>query len=170
MSTASDIITELEAVSGFIGDLFEGATVYYQRVPEKPNTGDIAVRFENTTTQQETAISYVDIRDWQIIVFGDKEVDKPADPELLSKMDTIKRATVGAMRQVIPLSDGSLRYLRIAVNGFSYSAPVKTEDDRWACVGMLRTEVRRARDIETYDKIMQSGVRVVLKVKTEGEK
>jgi len=172
MTQASDIVTELESVAAFVGDIFPEATVYYQRVPKKPETGDVAVRFENMTVEQETALTYVDIREWQIIVFGEKEVESPADPDLLSKMDKITRATVGAMRQVIPLDadiigapetyDGRpLRYMRIAVNGFSYSAPVKTEDDRWACVGILRTEVRRARDLPTYEKIMRSGVRVV---------
>lgn len=160
MAEVGDIVTELEAVASFIGDLYTDGMVYYQRVPKEPNTGDIAVRFENATTQQETAISYVDIREWQIIVFGEKEVDKPADPVLLSKMDGITRATVGAIRQVIPLDVDTLRYMRIAVNGFSYSAPVKTEDGRWACVGILRTEVRRARDLPTYQKIMKAGVRI----------
>ena len=102
-------------------------------------------------------------------MFGEKEVDHPADPVLISKMDTIKRATVGAVRQVIPLTDGSLRYMRISVNGFSYSAPVKTDDDRWACVGILRTEVRRARDLPTYEKIMETGIRTV-KIKWEESK
>lgn len=174
MAGASDILTEIDAVAAFIGDIFKGSDVYKQRVPESPATGDISVGFEKASSEQETAATYVDIRDWRIVIFGEKEFDKRADPDLLAKMDEIKRATVGALRQVIPLDsrvlgmaetvpdDRSLRYMRIAVNGFSYGAPVKTKDDRWACVGMLRTEVRQARDLQAYEKIMKAGIRTVV--------
>lgn len=160
-ASPDDIITELESVAGFIGSIFDNPVIYFQRIPEQPSAGDFSVIFQNSTTEQETALSYVDVREWQIIAFGEKDVDAPADPNVMAKMEAIKRATVGAVRQVIPLSDESLRYMRIVNNGFSYSAPVKTEDGRWACVGVLQTEVRRARDYETYEKIMQAGIRIV---------
>mgnify|MGYP001164609927 FL=1 len=160
-ASPDDIITELESVANFVSKIFDDEPImYYQHVPKQPEEGSISVIFQNATVEQETALTYVDIREWQIIVFGKKDTEIAADPGVLRAMESIKKATIGAARQVIPLNDGSLRYMRIVNNGFSYGMPVKTEDGRWASVGILQTEVRRARDFETYKKIMEAGVRI----------
>lgn len=160
-ASADDIVKEIEAVANFIAPLFslQPSDVYLQRVPDQPKSNELSVLFQNASTQQETALTYVDVREWQIIYFGEPESTHPADPNALMAMERIKKHTFGAVRQAIPIDDGSLRYMRIQNNGFTFGAPVKTEDGRWASLGVLRTEVRRARDYEVYQKIMDTGVR-----------
>jgi hypothetical protein len=63
---------------------------------------------------------------------------------------------------MIPLTDGSLRYIRI--NSFGFGIPVQTESGLFSIVGVMPTELRQARDQETYQKIMQINTRLIIGV------
>lgn len=153
-ANADDILAELESVLTYIRGIFPDAHYERQNVPRQPQSDTFIIRFQNANVRQETALSYVDTREWQVIYIGRKEAYEVA--EVLTKMNGIKRKLFGDMRLAIPIAD-SLRYMRMT--GFSFGQPVKTEDGNHAIVGVLTTEVRKARDIEAYEKIMKAGVR-----------
>jgi hypothetical protein len=83
-------------------------------------------------------------RDYQVVYFGSDSAD------VLTKMDDFSRKVMNG-QIVIPIT-GSLRYIR--VEGFNFSQPFKTEGGVDACLGVLQTQVREARDQATFDKIM----------------
>lgn len=152
--TANDLLNELESVLTYIRDIYDDSRYERQNVPTSPQANTFVIRFQNARTQAETALTYVDIREWQIIyISGTKSSDVA---EVLTRMNGIKRHTAGAFRQVIPINDGSLRYMR--VGSFSFGQPFKLENGNHAIIGVLTTEVRKARDFPSYEKIMKAGV------------
>ncbi len=153
-ANADDILAELESVLSYICEYSPTSTFERQNIPLQPQADSFIIRFQNASSRQETAISYVDTREWQIVYIGGKEAHEVAD--VLAKMNGVKRKVLGDVRVAIPVAD-SLRYMR--VTGFSFGQPVKTEDDRHAIVGVLTTDVRKARDIASHEKIMKAGVR-----------
>lgn len=151
----NDLLNELESVLSYIRDIYDDSRYERQNVPTSPQGNTFVIRFQNARTQQETALSYVDIREWQIVYIGGTQAMDVA--EVMTRMNGIKRHIAGAFRQVIPINDDSLRYMR--VGSFSFGQPFKMENGNHAIIGVLTTEVRKARDLPSYEKIMRAGVR-----------
>lgn len=146
----SDLLNEMVSIKEFIKEVLPDADIKLQNVPEKPTPNTLVIRFQNDNREVETAFHVVAEREYQIICYGDKA------PEVLTKMDGLSRKFLYG-RTIIPIKN-SLRYIRVA--GFSFGRIFKTEQDNLeACIGVLNTEIREARDQQTYDKIMQVSAR-----------
>ncbi len=146
MAQAVDIISEMTSIKGFITEKYPDVSVVLQNVPEQPVPSTLVIRFQNDNREVETGFGVVAEREYQLIYFGERA------PDVLTTMDGLSRKFLYG-RTVIPIKN-SMRYIRVA--GFNFGQIFKTEQDNIeACIGVLQTEVREARDQETYDKIMK---------------
>lgn len=150
----NDLLNELEAVLSYIRGVYPTSGYERQNMPLQPQANTFVIRFQNSGTRQETALSYVDTREWQIVYIGGIQPFDVGD--VLTKAEGVKRHTAGAFRQVIPVNNEDLRYMR--VGSFSFGQPFKLEGGNHAVIGVLTTEVRKARDLPAYEKILQAGV------------
>jgi hypothetical protein len=141
---------ELVSVADFIRATYPTSTVLQQNVPLTPNPNTFVVRFQNDEREVSSGGAIKANREYQIIYIDAKA------PDILTKMDAISRKCLYG-RLVIPIK-GSLRYIR--VNGFSFGQILDTENDLEACIGVLQTEIREARDMEAYQKIMNVNARI----------
>lgn len=146
MAQAVDIISEMTSIKDFIAEKYPDVSIVLQNVPEQPVPSTLVIRFQNDNREVETGFGVVAKREYQLIYFGERA------PDVLTVMDGLSRKFLYG-RTVIPIKD-SLRYIRVA--GFSFGQIFKTEQANIdASIGVLQTEVREARDQETYDKIMK---------------
>jgi hypothetical protein len=139
----SSIVTDIESIEQYVAPLFPAATIYLQYVPAQPTTNSLSIRFQGAGTETETAYHMARHREYQLVYFGNSNVD------VLTKMDALDRRLNNDL--VIPIKD-SLRYMRI--ESFSLSQPFKTENGIDAMIGVLAVTVREARDQQQYEKIM----------------
>lgn len=137
------IVNDLISVENFVKGAFPSAKTEKQTVPKHPSADTFVIRFQNDSRELETAGHYRIDREYQIVYIG------ASAPGVLSKMDALSKTLY--QRKVIPIN-GSLRYIR--VESFSFSQPFTTDNDLTACIGVLATEIREARDEPTYEKIM----------------
>ncbi|NHN31131.1 hypothetical protein [Paenibacillus agricola] len=144
------LVNELGSVEAFVKALFPSVVTVKQTVPLQPVAGTFVIRFQNGSTESETAHHFRNSRDYQLVYFGTSAAD------VLAKMDAVSSALYQTL--LIPIS-GSLRYIR--VDQFSMSAPFKTDNDVHAIIGVLSTEVRQARTQQVYDKIAQVYTRYI---------
>jgi hypothetical protein len=142
------LINDIESVEAFVKSVHAASTTYKQTVPRTQTANMFVIRFQGDSRELETAAHYRIDREYQIVYFGADETD------VLAKMDALSKALY--QRKLIGIKD-SLRYIR--VESFSFSQPFKTENALYACIGVLSTEVREARDQATYTKIMQVNAR-----------
>ncbi|WP_010495080.1 hypothetical protein [Paenibacillus elgii] len=145
------LIDDIVSVEGFVKAKFPTATTVKQTLPKQPAAGTFVIRFQNDSRESETAFHFRTDRDYQIVYFGAR-----AD-EVLAKMDAL--STTLYQTQVIPRTDGSLRYVR--VESFAFSQPFKTENELFACIGVLSAQTRTARDQQTYEKMMNVYARLI---------
>lgn len=154
-ATEDDILNEMEALVTLFSDAFPDATIVRQNIPKEPAPDTFVIAFQGDGTENETVLTYVETREWQIIyVSGTAESDSA---NVMRALNKAKKLTIGNPRMVIPIDDGSMRYMR--VSNFGISQVAELEDEQKSGLGVLQTTVRKARDIETYDKIMEAGVR-----------
>ena len=136
----------MASVKDFIAEKYPDVNTILQNVPEQPTSNTLVIRFQRDNREIETSFGVVAEREYQIIYFGERA------PDVLTVMDGLSRKFLYG-RTVIPIKN-SLRYIRVA--GFNFGQIFKTEQDNIeACIGVLQTEVREARDQQTYDKIMR---------------
>ncbi len=136
----------MASVKDFIAEKYPDVNTILQNVPEQPTSNTLVIRFQRDNREIETSFGVVAEREYQIIYFGERA------PDVLTVMDGLSRKFLYG-RTVIPIKN-SLRYIRVA--GFNFGQIFKTEQDNIeACIGVLQTEVREARDQQTYDKIMK---------------
>jgi hypothetical protein len=144
------IVNEVNSVGAFVKALFPTVDVVKQTVPTAPKANTFVVRVLHDQRSTETLSSMLVERDYQIVYFGSDTID------VLTKMDDLSRKVMNGTI-MIPIT-GSLRYIR--VEGFNFSQPFKTEGNVDACLGVLQTQVREARDQATFEKIMKVGVQI----------
>lgn len=138
------LLPELNSVKSFIELVKPKAKVVKQNIPLNPSANMFVVRFQRDNRVTETlAHTRVD-REYQVIYYGKDTAD------VLDTMDTLSRSFMD--KDIMIPIENSMRYIR--VNYFTFSQPVKTEDNVDAIVGVLSTTVREARTQEQYDKIM----------------
>ncbi len=136
----------MASVKDFIAEKYPDVNTILQNVPEQPTSNTLVIRFQRDNREIETSFGVVAEREYQIIYFGERA------PDVLTVMDGLSRKFLYG-RTVIPIKN-SLRYIRVA--GFNFGQIFKTEQDNIeACIGVLQTEVREARDQQTSDKIMK---------------
>ncbi|MFZ4454334.1 hypothetical protein [Salibacterium aidingense] len=154
-ATEDDILNELNALVTLFSDAFPDAKIIRQTLPRQPEPNTFVIRFQSASIENETALTYVETREWQIIyVSGTAETD---DQNVFRALRRSEKLTIGDPRMVIPINDGSLRYMRVA--NFGISQVAELEGEQKSGLGVLQTTVRKARDIETYEKITETGVR-----------
>lgn len=137
------LVTELESVEDFIKSCHPTSVTEKQTVPLKPSDNTFVVRFLNDERESETGYHYRIDREYQVVHIGETAED------VLTRMDVLSTALY--QRQLIPLQDSS-RF--ICVESFSFSQPFQTENKKFACIGVLSTEIREARVQDQYEKIM----------------
>lgn len=143
-------ITEMESIKEFITEEFDDVNVILQNVPKQPQPNTFVLQFQNDNRERETSYHLRLNREYRVIYFDDR-ADK-----ILERMNYVSKLFLYG-RLVIPIKD-SLRYIR--VENFGYSEIFKTESDEVeACIGTLQTELREAKDLKTYEKIMEVYVR-----------
>jgi hypothetical protein len=143
------IVNEINSVAAFVKSLFPTVDVVKQTVPTAPKPNTFVVRVLHDQRSTDTMSTMLVERDYQVVYFGTDAVD------VLTKLDDFSRKAMND-KIVIPIAN-SLRYIR--VEGFNFSQPFKTEGNVDACLGVLQTQVREARDQEQYEKI----TRVIVK-------
>lgn len=138
------LINDLVSVENFVKSVSPTSITEKQTVPLKPAANTFVIRFQNDSRELETAYHYRIDREYQIVYLG----ANPAD--VLTKMDALSKALY--QTKLIPIN-GSMRYIH--VESFSISQPFQTDNDLYAVIGVLATEIREARDQATYEKIAQ---------------
>jgi hypothetical protein len=136
------IVNDLISVEKYVKALFPTAATYKQTIPLVPVPNTFVVRFLTGSPESETAYHFRVDRDYQLIYFGATELD------VLTKVGAVESALF--QRKLIPI-DGSLRYIR--VENVASSAPFRTDNELFAAIIVLSTEVRQARDQAEYVKI-----------------
>lgn len=147
----ASILSELDAIVAHITPLHEGATYVQQNIPEEPTPNTFSVRFLRDSRSMETNLRMKIQREYQIVYFGTDIAD------VLTRMEAVSRKALND-NMMIPLQDGSLRYIR--VESFSLSAPLTTESEVDAMIGILVGEVRECRTQEAFEKIKHMYLRV----------
>lgn len=130
------VVNELQLVESFIRGLYP-STTYKQTVPKKPTADTFVIRLLADGRTNETHVSIRVERTYQVVYYG----TTPAD--VLTKMDALSRAIY--QTEQIPIN-ASTRVIR--VGAFSYSAPFETENDLYASIGVMETQVREVRTQE----------------------
>lgn len=142
------VVNEVNSVGAFVKAIFPTVDVVKQTVPTVPKANTFVVRVFHDQRSTDTLSSMLVERDYQIVYFGTDAGD------VLTKMDAFSRKVMNGTI-MIPIT-GSLRYIR--VEGFNFSQPFKTEGNVDACLGVLQTQVREARDQAQYEKIAKVSV------------
>ncbi|MGM1023549.1 MAG: hypothetical protein ACQEXV_24185 [Bacillota bacterium] len=144
------ILTELDSVASVVLEAFPESEMKY-KVPKEPKTGQFVLRSQKNDLSTESRFTFRIERLYQLIYYS----DNPA--EALDIMDRLSRLLMRGTT-LIPINDGSFRYIRI--ESFSFSDPVETESGLSAVIASMPTEIRQARDQKTFEKIMQVHARI----------
>ncbi|KTS84480.1 hypothetical protein NS115_03905 [Paenibacillus jamilae] len=144
------ILTELDSVASVVLEAFPESEMKY-KVPKEPKTGQFVLRSQKNDLSTESRFTFRIERLYQLIYYS----DNPA--EALDIMDRLSRQLMRGTT-LIPINDGSFRYIRI--ESFSFSDPVETESGLSAVIASMPTEIRQARDQKTFEKIMQVHARI----------
>jgi hypothetical protein len=140
-----DLTLELDSVASDLLKEFPEVAVRYD-VPIEPQAGTFVIRSQHSDLSVESRYTFRIERDYQLIYYS-------ADPQdAIEIMNRYARRCLKG-NTLIPILDDSLRYIRI--NSFGYGLPVKTEMGLYMVMAMMPTELRQARDQETYQKIMK---------------
>ena len=137
----------MKSIRDFLKERFEDVSVVLQNVPETPTKKQFVIQFQNNASERETSFTVRTQREFRVIYFDEQA------PNVFERMDKLNRLFLYG-RLIIPITD-SLRYIRVAT--FSFGEIFKTEQDEniEACIGVLTTEIREARDYKQYEKIME---------------
>ncbi|MFD2704632.1 hypothetical protein [Salibacterium lacus] len=154
-ATEDDIINEMEAIITHFSAAFPDATFVRQNIPEQPDPDTFVIVFQGESTSTETSLTYAAERDWQVIYVSGTDENDSAN--VMRALGRAEKLTVGDPKMVIPINDGSMRYMR--VGNFGISQVAELEGGQKSGLGVLQTVVRKARDIQAYEKIMEAGVR-----------
>ena len=143
------IISDIVAIEAFVKAKYPApAHTYKQTPPLKPEPKTFVVRVIDDGRTTETRYHTRVDRTYQIVYYSDKVAD------VLTKMDALSFAFMDAL--IVPVS-GSTRNIRVGT--FSYSEPFETENDLFASIGVLTTEVREARTRPQWPLIGKVNVR-----------
>ncbi|MFS0841165.1 hypothetical protein [Paenibacillus sp. 1P03SA] len=145
-----DFITELDSVAAVLSAEVPGTDIKYD-VPKEPASGQLIIRAQRNELVTESHFTTRIERLYQIIYFSN-------DPAAaISAMDRLSRKLMFGTT-LIPVEDGSFRYIRI--ESFSFSDPVETESGLAAVIATMPTSIRQARDRETFVKITKLNARI----------
>lgn len=137
------LVNELISVENFVKAKFPTAHTEKQTPPKQPTANTFVIRYLDGRLTSETAYHFRTDREYQIVYYGADAAD------VLTKMDALSTALYQV--KLIPIN-GSLRYIRVET--FAFSQPFQTDNDKlFACIGVLSTQVREARDQIAYEKI-----------------
>lgn len=144
------LLVELDSVASDLMIEFPDSAIKYE-IPKEPQSNTFIVRAQVNDFSTESRFTFRIERAYQIIFYHD-------DPQAaLETMDRLARRCLKG-EAMIPILDDSLRYIRI--NSFGYALPVKTESELFSIMAVMPTELRQARDLETYQKIMKVNTRM----------
>ena len=143
------ILTHIDSVASFVQAFFPEVEVKYF-IPKEPKENTLVIRAPATDLATETRYSIRTERDYQLVYYT-SDIGSA-----LERMDVLSRKVMDG-RAVIPINDGSMRYIR--VGSFSYGYPVETEGGLFAIIGVMPTETRQARTQETYEQIQKIATR-----------
>jgi len=147
------VVNELISVEAFVKAQFPSST-YKQKAPLKPASDTFIVQLMGDNRSTETGYHTRVERMYQIVYVNSSL------PEVLAKMDALSYAAMDGT--LIPINASS-RFIR--VGAFSYSQPFETENDLYAVIGIMQTEIR---EVRTRDNAPLIGVvDAVLNVKIE---
>jgi hypothetical protein len=144
------IEVELDSVASVVETEFPGSAIKYM-VPKEPKTDTFSIRPQKSDLSTESLFTFRIERLYQLIYFSNDA------QKALDVMDKLSRRLLSGTT-LIPLNDGSLRYIRIG--SFSFSDPVETESGLSAVLATMPTELRQARDQKEFEKIMRVSVRI----------
>ncbi|MEW9697945.1 hypothetical protein [Paenibacillus sp. SI8] len=144
------LINDIQSVELFVKSVHPTAIIEKQTAPLKPTANTFVIRFLSDSTESETRFHTRTDREYQFLCYGQSA------QEVLAKMDMLRKALYQTL--LIPIKD-SLRYIR--VESFSLSQPLKTDNELFAMVGVLSTQIREARTQEQYDKMTQIHLRIL---------
>lgn len=144
------LLAELDSVASVVLTEFPESAIKY-KVPKEPKAYQFVIRPQKNDLSTDSRFTFKIERLYQLIYFSD-------NPEIaLDVMDKLSRRLM-AGTTLIPINDGSLRYIRIG--SFSYSDPVETESGLSAVIASMPTVVHQARDQETFNKVMGLQARI----------
>lgn len=132
------VVNDLISVEAFVKAQFSASSTFKQWSPESPESDTFVIQQISDRRETETNYHTRVERTYQI-VYVNAEL-----PEVLTKMDALSYAAMDGT--LIPIN-ASARFIR--VEAFSYSQPFQTENDLFACIGVMSTEVREARTQDT---------------------
>lgn len=143
----SDILIELESFVDYILALNPTSQIERQNVPRTVEDDLFVIRFQNHDPEEINHAFRKVQREYQLLYFS-KDVQTT-----IQKIEQLEKQTFQS-RFVIPLKN-TLRYMTLVGGGFSFSQPFQTENDLYGINAVIRVEMHKARDFETYQKIMR---------------
>ncbi|MCQ4363059.1 hypothetical protein KQR54_18340 [Mycobacterium gordonae] len=144
------IVNDIISVEAFVKAHYPSpAYTYKQTAPLKPEAATFIIGLLDDARSTETGYHTRVDRTYQVAYVGDSVAD------VMAKMDELSYAFMD--NTLIPVN-GSARYIR--VESFSYSAPFQTENDKWAAIGVMPTQIREARTQGTAPLITQVTIEI----------
>lgn len=140
----ADIKNEIDSLADYLEAKLVGVKCL-NHMPAKYIPRQAVIQLQSSGNNLETGLHYRLERRFQIVYFGEKEID------CITNMNLLEQQLNNDM--VVPLRGATeeTRYLRIG--SFSLSQPFKTEGGVFAIVGVLNATVREKRPQIQYDKI-----------------
>lgn len=144
------LIAELDSVAAAVSAVLPDIDIKYS-VPNDPKSGHFIIRTQRNELTAESRTIFRIERLYQLLYYAEhSEI-------ALDQIDKLSRHFM-AGTTLIPINDGSLRYIRIG--SFSFSDPVENESGLKVIIAMMPTELRQARDQATFEKIASIHARI----------
>lgn len=138
------LLNEINSIYDYLHAQYPTATISRQDVPAEPVANTFVVASQYNNIKNETNVSHVNDREFQLIYFGSSSVD------VITKMDEIATKLKND-RNIIPIRS-SLRYIR--VKGFSYGSVFTSQSGVKYAIAVMQAETRDIRELPDYEKIM----------------
>ena len=139
----ADIIAEINTIGDLITPVAPFTRLYKQDLPKSYVANTVGIRWQGDTSESMTGVVYAVDRIYQIIYFGNSEVN------CIQHADKIRASLDNAIKTKIRGLDGYM-----TLGSFALSAPFKTETDGvYATVGILPVTVYVERPQKQYEKM-----------------
>lgn len=141
----ADIIAEINTIGDVISPSSEFTRLYKQEFPEKYVANTVGIRWQGDDDSDYTQAAFAINRIYQVVYFGNTEVD------CLRKINLIRSAITGARKLQIRESDEFISF-----DSFNFTPPFKTDTDGvYAVSSVLTTTVREAFPQTEYEKMAE---------------
>lgn len=140
------LLDEVNKVAGMILEKYPDATVYRLGEPSHTQNGVFLVQLKQEIRKHETRAHSLVERQYLITCY-DETIE-----QVMIAMDELSRYLMNE-RIELPVRDSTKQHVRI--DSFSITSTYKTQNEQFACEGLVLTQARELRQTEKAEKIKQ---------------